>query len=252
MTSQRHSALAIFCNSPDNFAFCKASCDSLRISSWWSVVALIASSVPAWTLRHCPSYPVVESFVALFILCPTPPILYSFCIVSSDCHFYCHWDGAGQFGTLLPHVGTNTSFITSFLLLITSTLASISFYEVGVYQPFIWIHSWMDSEWPSISWEISFDSLTVSMFITPVFFVSTLVRISWLITSICMNSCGYSSNSRSICMNEIISLNRIRFNCIISNHVSRFNDSSVFRFTSKLAMGSSSFVASPWLTDNEV
>lgn len=73
---------------------------------------------------------------------------------------------------------TGSHFITSFLLFITSVLASIAFYEVGIGSSPVTIplSSWIDSEYLSISWEFLFDSLTVSMLI-PVLYVSTLVHI---------------------------------------------------------------------------
>ncbi len=82
-------------------------------------------------------------------------------------------------GLLGRKIGVSGShFITSFLLFITSILASIAFYEVGICSSPLTIHlnSWIDSEYLSISWEFLFDSLTVSMLI-PVLFVSTLVHI---------------------------------------------------------------------------
>lgn len=73
---------------------------------------------------------------------------------------------------------TGSHFITSFLLFITSVLASVAFYEVGIGSSPVTIalSSWIDSEYLSISWEFLFDSLTVSMLI-PVLYVSTLVHI---------------------------------------------------------------------------
>ena len=82
-------------------------------------------------------------------------------------------------GLLGRKIGVSGShFITSFLLVISSLLASIAFYEVGICSSPVTIHlsSWIDSEYLSISWEFLFDSLTVSMLI-PVLFVSTLVHI---------------------------------------------------------------------------
>jgi NADH-ubiquinone oxidoreductase chain 5 len=82
-------------------------------------------------------------------------------------------------GFLGRKIGVSGShFITSFLLVISSLLAIIAFYEVGICSSPVTIHlsSWIDSEYLSISWEFLFDSLTVSMLI-PVLFVSTLVHI---------------------------------------------------------------------------
>ena len=69
-------------------------------------------------------------------------------------------------------------FITCTCLIISSILASIAFYEVGICGSPVSIHlfSWVDSELLNINWEFLFDSLTVSMFI-PVLFISTLIHI---------------------------------------------------------------------------
>jgi len=73
---------------------------------------------------------------------------------------------------------TGSHFITSTSLIITSVLASIAFYEVGICGSPVSIQfmSWIDSESMNVSWGFLFDSLTVSMLI-PVLFVSSLVHI---------------------------------------------------------------------------
>nr|YP_009693728.1 NADH dehydrogenase subunit 5 [Inonotus obliquus]BBN21254.1 NADH dehydrogenase subunit 5 [Inonotus obliquus] len=69
-------------------------------------------------------------------------------------------------------------FITCTCLLLSSLLATISFYEVGICGSPVSINllSWVDSEFMSISWEFLFDQLTVSMFI-PVLYISSLIHI---------------------------------------------------------------------------
>lgn len=83
---------------------------------------------------------------------------------------------SGLFGRKIGVTGSH--FITSFFLLLASILASVAFYEVGICSSpvTIYLDSWIDSEYLSISWEFLFDSLTVSMLI-PVLFVSTLVHV---------------------------------------------------------------------------
>jgi NADH-ubiquinone oxidoreductase chain 5 len=73
---------------------------------------------------------------------------------------------------------TGSHIITSTSLIITSVLASIAFYEVGICGSPVSIQflSWIDSESMNVSWGFLFDSLTVTMLI-PVLFVSTLVHI---------------------------------------------------------------------------
>jgi|ERR1700759_5603602 NADH-ubiquinone oxidoreductase chain 5 len=68
--------------------------------------------------------------------------------------------------------------ITITCLVLSSLLASLAFYEVGICgSPVsIKLSSWIDSENLSISWEFLFDSLTVSMFI-PVLYISTLIHL---------------------------------------------------------------------------
>lgn len=73
---------------------------------------------------------------------------------------------------------TGAHFVTCSCLLISSILATIAFYEVGICGSPVSINltSWVESEIMSISWEFLFDQLTVSMFI-PVLYISTLIHI---------------------------------------------------------------------------
>jgi NADH-ubiquinone oxidoreductase chain 5 len=73
---------------------------------------------------------------------------------------------------------TGSHIITISCLFISSVLASIAFYEVGLCGSPVSIQllSWIDSENMSISWSFLFDSLTVSMFI-PVLYISTLIHL---------------------------------------------------------------------------
>lgn len=73
---------------------------------------------------------------------------------------------------------TGSHIITTGALFITSVLASVAFYEVGICASPVSIHlsSWIDSEILAVNWEFLFDSLTVSMLI-PVLYVSTLVHL---------------------------------------------------------------------------
>jgi hypothetical protein len=73
---------------------------------------------------------------------------------------------------------TGAHFITCICLFLSSILATIAFYEVGICGSPVTINlgSWIDSEFMSISWEFLFDQLTVSMFI-PVIYISLLIHI---------------------------------------------------------------------------
>jgi NADH-ubiquinone oxidoreductase chain 5 len=73
---------------------------------------------------------------------------------------------------------TGAHIITCSCLTISSILATIAFYEVGICgSPVsITLLNWVDSEFMYISWEFLFDQLTVSMFI-PVLYISTLIHI---------------------------------------------------------------------------
>ena len=73
---------------------------------------------------------------------------------------------------------TGSHIITCTSLFISSILATIAFYEVGICGSPVSIQliNWIDSEVMSISWEFLFDQLTVTMFI-PVLYISTLIHI---------------------------------------------------------------------------
>ena len=73
---------------------------------------------------------------------------------------------------------TGAHIITCTCLILSSILASIAFYEVGICGSPVSIKlaNWIDSEFMSISWEFLFDQLTVSMFI-PVLYISSLIHI---------------------------------------------------------------------------
>lgn len=73
---------------------------------------------------------------------------------------------------------TGAHLITCTCLILSSILATIAFYEVGICgSPVsITLFNWIDSEFMNISWEFLFDQLTVSMFI-PVLYISTLIHI---------------------------------------------------------------------------
>jgi LAGLIDADG DNA endonuclease family/NADH-Ubiquinone oxidoreductase (complex I), chain 5 N-terminus len=73
---------------------------------------------------------------------------------------------------------TGSQFITITCLIISSILASIAFYEVGLSGSPVYINlgNWIDSEFLLINWEFSFDQITVAMLI-PVLYISTLIHI---------------------------------------------------------------------------
>ena len=73
---------------------------------------------------------------------------------------------------------TGAHFITCTCLILSSLLATIAFYEVGLSSSPVIINlfNWIDSEYMIISWEFLFDQLTVSMFI-PVLYISSLIHI---------------------------------------------------------------------------
>lgn len=73
---------------------------------------------------------------------------------------------------------TGSHVITCTCLILSSILATIAYYEVGICgSPVsIYLTSWVDSEIMNISWEFLFDQLTVSMFI-PVLYISSLIHI---------------------------------------------------------------------------
>ena len=73
---------------------------------------------------------------------------------------------------------TGSHIITCTCLILSSILATIAFYEVGLNSSpvTIYLFNWIDSEYLTISWEFLFDQLTVSMFI-PVLYISSLIHI---------------------------------------------------------------------------
>jgi NADH-ubiquinone oxidoreductase chain 5 len=82
-------------------------------------------------------------------------------------------------GFLGRKIGVSGShIITTGCLLLSSILASVAYYEVGLSASPVIINlgSWIESELLNVNWEFSFDSLTVSMLI-PVLYVSTLVHV---------------------------------------------------------------------------
>ena len=83
---------------------------------------------------------------------------------------------SGFFGRKVGVVGSQ--LITCSLVVITSLLSIVAFFEVGLNNIPVYIHlfKWIDTESLIISWGFNFDSLTVSMLI-PVLIVSSLVHI---------------------------------------------------------------------------
>uniref|UniRef100_UPI0031F3497B NADH dehydrogenase subunit 5 n=1 Tax=Russula vinacea TaxID=517384 RepID=UPI0031F3497B len=73
---------------------------------------------------------------------------------------------------------TGSHIITCTCLILSSILATIAFYEVGLSSSPVIVNlfNWIDSEYMIISWEFLFDQLTVSMFI-PVLYISSLIHI---------------------------------------------------------------------------
>jgi len=73
---------------------------------------------------------------------------------------------------------TGSHIITCTCLILSSILATIAFYEVGLSSSpvIVSLFNWIDSEYMIISWEFLFDQLTVSMFI-PVLYISSLIHI---------------------------------------------------------------------------
>ena len=73
---------------------------------------------------------------------------------------------------------TGSHFITCTCLILSSILATIAFYEVGICGSPVSINllNWIESEFMFISWGFLFDQLTVSMFI-PVLYISLLIHI---------------------------------------------------------------------------
>ena len=82
-------------------------------------------------------------------------------------------------GFLGRKIGVSGShIITCSCLILSSILATIAFYEVGICGSPVTINlvNWLDSEYFNISWEFLFDQLTVTMFI-PVLYISSLIHI---------------------------------------------------------------------------
>jgi len=73
---------------------------------------------------------------------------------------------------------TGSHIITCTCLILSSILATIAFYEVGLSSSPVIINlfNWIDLEYMNISWEFLFDQLTVSMFI-PVLYISSVIHI---------------------------------------------------------------------------
>ena len=83
---------------------------------------------------------------------------------------------SGFFGRKIGVTGSH--LIACISLVLTTILSIIAFVEVGINNTPVLIENfkWIDSESLNISWNFSFDSLTVSMLI-PVLIVSSLVHI---------------------------------------------------------------------------
>jgi hypothetical protein len=82
-------------------------------------------------------------------------------------------------GLLGRKIGVNgTHIITCTCLSLSSILATVAFYEVGICgSPVsIFLMNWIDSEFMSISWEFYFDQVTVSLQLA-VLYCSTLIHI---------------------------------------------------------------------------
>ena len=73
---------------------------------------------------------------------------------------------------------TGAHIITCTCLVISSILATLAFYEVGLCGSPVSVNlsTWLESEILSVQWEFLFDQLTVSMFI-PVLYISSLIHI---------------------------------------------------------------------------
>jgi NADH-ubiquinone oxidoreductase chain 5 len=83
---------------------------------------------------------------------------------------------SGFFGRKVGVSGSH--IITCLSVIITCSLATVLFYEVGLNSipVSISVFRWLDSESLNILWAFNFDSLTVSMLI-PVLIVSSLVHV---------------------------------------------------------------------------
>lgn len=83
---------------------------------------------------------------------------------------------SGFFGRKIGVSGAQ--FITTFSVIMTTILAVLAFFEVGLNNIPVTIElfRWIDSEWFNINWGFNFDSLTVAMLL-PVLIISSLVHI---------------------------------------------------------------------------
>nr|YP_010899388.1 NADH dehydrogenase subunit 5 [Grosmannia fruticeta]WHN64125.1 NADH dehydrogenase subunit 5 [Grosmannia fruticeta] len=83
---------------------------------------------------------------------------------------------SGFFGRKVGVSGAQ--LITCLSIIVTTILAIVAFFEVGLNNITLSIHlfRWIDSEWFNIVWGFQFDSLTVSMLI-PVLIISSLVHL---------------------------------------------------------------------------
>ena len=74
--------------------------------------------------------------------------------------------------------GSGAQFMTISCLILSSILATIAFYEVGICGSPVTVDlgSWVDSEILTVNWVFYFDTLTVSMLL-PVLYISTLIHI---------------------------------------------------------------------------
>jgi len=82
-------------------------------------------------------------------------------------------------GLLGRKVGvTGAHLITCTCLILSALLMTVAFYEVGICGSPVYINlvSWVDSEFMSISWELAFDQLTVSLGLA-VLYCSSLIHI---------------------------------------------------------------------------
>ena len=73
---------------------------------------------------------------------------------------------------------TGSHVLTCTCLIVSSILATVAYYEVGICGSPVTVHlfNWVDSELINIKWEFLFDQLTVSM-LTPVLYISSLIHI---------------------------------------------------------------------------
>ena len=82
-------------------------------------------------------------------------------------------------GLLGRKVGvTGAHLVTCTCLILSALLMTVAFYEVGICGSPVYINlvNWVDSEFMSISWELAFDQLTVSLGLA-VLYCSSLIHI---------------------------------------------------------------------------